>query len=175
MLDITFRGGASAHVDRARLVSVARRIMRNHEDAEDCVQRALLSATLHGAAVDDVEPWLATVVVNVCRMELRARRRKRRDTRCTVHEVDEAMRDPSPGPHELVEARELQASIARAVGAWPARDVAVLAAVIEDDVPYADLAPRFALTRSAFKTRVSRIRKRLRETIEPADASTQRW
>lgn len=172
MLDVTLGGSGLARLDRARLVGVARRIMRNDADAEDCVQRALLSAARHGAHVEQLQPWLATVVVNVCRMELRARRRKRRDTRRTVHELDEDVVDGAPGPHAALEARELEAAIARAMTEWSPGDAALLFAAVEDDGAYAELAPRFGLTRSAFKTRISRIRRRLRAAIEASSPRT---
>ena len=62
-----------------RLLSVARRFMRNDEDAQDVVQSAYLSAfraleTFEGTA--QLSTWLHRIVVNTALMKLRARRRR---------------------------------------------------------------------------------------------------
>lgn len=65
-----------------RMLAVARRMMRNEEDARDCLQDAFLSAF---RAVDRFEQnaklgtWLHRIVVNACLMRLRSRRRRQEE------------------------------------------------------------------------------------------------
>lgn len=62
-----------------RLLAVARRLMRNEEDARECLQDAYLSAF---RGIDRFEgnaklgTWLLRIVVNACLMRLRSRGRK---------------------------------------------------------------------------------------------------
>lgn len=63
----------------ARMLSVARRIVGNDEDARDVVQSAYLSAfraigSFEGSS--QLSTWLHRVVVNTALMRLRSRRRK---------------------------------------------------------------------------------------------------
>jgi RNA polymerase sigma-70 factor (ECF subfamily) len=62
-----------------RLLAVARRLMRNEEDARDCLQDAFFSAF---RAIDRFEgsaklgTWLHRIVVNACLMRLRSQKRR---------------------------------------------------------------------------------------------------
>ena len=63
-----------------RLLAVARRFVRNEEDARDVVQSAYLSAfraleTFEGAC--QLSTWLHRIVVNTALMRLRSQRRER--------------------------------------------------------------------------------------------------
>jgi len=62
-----------------RLLAVARRFLRNEEDARDAVQDAFLSAFRSLAKFErssKVSTWLHRIAVNCCLMRLRTRRRK---------------------------------------------------------------------------------------------------
>ena len=62
------------------MLAVARRFLRSAEDSADAVQEAFLSAfrSLDGFEGNStLGTWLHRIVVNVCRMRLRARSRRR--------------------------------------------------------------------------------------------------
>ena len=62
-----------------RLLAVARRLMRNEEDARDCLQDAFLSAFRsidRFEAKAQIGTWLHRIVVNACLMKLRSQKRK---------------------------------------------------------------------------------------------------
>jgi hypothetical protein len=61
------------------LYRVALRQLRNHEDAEDAVQDALLSAFTHISQFEGrshISTWLHRIVVNSARMQLRRRQNR---------------------------------------------------------------------------------------------------
>lgn len=62
-----------------RMLAVARRVLRNEEDARDAVQDAFISAFRHRESFKGdalVSTWLHSIVVNSALMRLRARTRK---------------------------------------------------------------------------------------------------
>src|SRR5262249_52155237 len=100
---------------------VAMRQLRNHADAEDAVQDAMLLAHRHIAQFDGrarMSTWLTTIVINAARMQLRRR------PRCQVLSVDqpldsgigtvlEMLADPNPTPEQILERSELRELVAK--------------------------------------------------------------
>jgi RNA polymerase sigma-70 factor, ECF subfamily len=75
---------------RKRFVRIAYRILENNEDAEDAVQDAFVSACRHFGKFEgrcSLTTWLTRIVMNAALMA----RRKRKNTRCSFHEMDAAM------------------------------------------------------------------------------------
>ena len=178
MLDVTFRSGASAHVDRARLVSVARRIMRNDEDAEDCVQEALILAARNAHQFEgrsSPTSWLFRVVLNACRMRKRAERRERRGGGAAHVSIDDLVADvplarPADDPELVLLSRETLDRLSAALDDVPALDAHLFRRVLEEDLPLKDLAQQSKLTRQAVKSRLFRVRRRLADALDLASA-----
>src|SRR5687768_10683647 len=86
-----------------RLLSVARRILGNEEDARDAVQDAFIRAY---KAIDAFEgraqlsTWLHRIVVNVALMKLRQRRRHPEES------MDELLPDFRSDGHQTVKSRD---------------------------------------------------------------------
>jgi RNA polymerase sigma-70 factor (ECF subfamily) len=79
-----------------KVFCVARRITRNHEDAEDAVQDCFLSAFVHVKGFDGrsgFATWLTRIAINAALMKLRKKR--------GIREVpmDEPNPSPALGPH----------------------------------------------------------------------------
>jgi RNA polymerase sigma-70 factor, ECF subfamily len=75
---------------RKRFVRIAYRILKNNEEAEDAVQDAFVSACRHFGKFEGrcaLKTWLTRIVMNAALMA----RRKRKNTPCSFHEMDEAM------------------------------------------------------------------------------------
>ena len=75
---------------RKRFVRIAYRILESNEDAEDAVQDAFVCACRHFGKFEGrsaLTTWLTRIVMNAALMA----RRKRKNTRCSFHEMDEAM------------------------------------------------------------------------------------
>lgn len=69
--------GAALELHRAHMYSVAITMLRDQAGAEDAVQEAFIVAIRRLDSLRDpaaLGPWLRTIVKNVCRMEIRARR-----------------------------------------------------------------------------------------------------
>lgn len=75
--DAAFEELVRLHI--GKLLSVARRILRNEDDAADAVQDAFLQvhkSILQFNAEAALAPWLRKIVVNACLMKLRTQRRR---------------------------------------------------------------------------------------------------
>jgi RNA polymerase sigma-70 factor (ECF subfamily) len=89
---------------RKKFVRIAYRILGNNEDAEDAVQDAFLSACRHLREFEGrsaLTTWFTRIVMNAALMA----RRKRKNARCSFHEMDtetsslaETVADIQPNP-----------------------------------------------------------------------------
>ena len=86
-LDGSFEALVLAHQDR--IYSIALRMLGDPRDAEEAAQDALVRAYRALAGYDAarirelrLRPWLATIVLNLCRSRLSRRRAGREDRRC---------------------------------------------------------------------------------------------
>lgn len=108
-----------------------------------------------------VEPWLQSIVLNACKMRLRGDASEKRDTTRTIALEDIAeIRSRVPAADEVLAGADLLRALRRRVARKSAKDLRVLDALIGDSgEDYALLAARCGMTRSAFKTRVVRLRR----------------
>jgi RNA polymerase sigma-70 factor (ECF subfamily) len=157
------------------LFRMARSILRDDSEAEDCLQSAYLTAyrsmtTFAGRA--KLSTWLARIVIN------EALGRKRRTARHGVviplhdatnaDELADASTDPAteaPGPERTAVQRELGALIERRIDALPDvfRRVFVLRAVEELSVE--ETADLLDIPAATVRTRFFRARSLLREAL----------
>jgi RNA polymerase sigma-70 factor (ECF subfamily) len=152
---------ALARTYSRRLLAVARRQCHSASDAEDAVQQALLEASdamrsvrgEHSAAA-----WLSTLVARSCfRMNERAARA-------------DPLGDDEPcgcdaDPHVQAERRELGEQLERALMSVSRTDrLAFLLSV--DGHDSVEIAAHLGLTHDAVRSRLKRVRQRLREHVE---------
>jgi len=152
---------------RAALLRAAGRHLSNVADAEDCVQEACIAAVLRVDQLREpelVRSWLTTIVVNACRMRVRAERGLRRGGALTKLTAElREVRDPGRDVDDRLHALRVLSDIRARVRRHDERDLRVVDALLDEDAGYEVLARRCEMTTSAFKTRVSRLRKRLRK------------
>jgi RNA polymerase sigma-70 factor (ECF subfamily) len=109
---------------RARLLAVARRIVRNEADAQDSVQDSLLSAFVNLRRFDGRSAfftWVTRITINCCLMKLRSRRkyhRSRMDAECTGEEYEE-IKCAALNPEEAAARDEESRLLRAAVGSLP--------------------------------------------------------
>lgn len=159
-----------------RLLAVARRFLRNEEDARDAVQDAFLSAfrsldRFEGQA--KVSTWLHRIVVNAALMKLRTRRRK---PETSIEDLlpsfleDGHMADPAQPwrqPEEEAELAELRTLMMDLIHDLPEgyRNVLLLRDI--EGLDTEETAKLMELSAGAVKTRLHRARQALRGLLEP--------
>ena len=105
-----------------RLIRNAHRITRNHEDAEDALQDAFLSAFTHIKNFDgrsSFSTWLTRIAINSALMTLR-KKRSSRETSIGFGESDAKglgweVPDPSPNPEKVCAQREKERLLREAI------------------------------------------------------------
>ena len=158
----------------ARMLAVARRMLRSEDDARDAVQAAFISAF---KAIADFQgdarlsTWLHRIVVNAALMRLRRQRRKPEeaidellphfDERGNWADVEE----PCLTPFELLDRSETRAVVRECIDRLPDsyRSVLVLRDIEELDTD--ETAAALGMSVSAVKTRLHRGRQALRTLL----------
>ena len=158
------------------MLAVARRFLRNEDDARDAVQDAYLSAfraidRFSGDAL--LSTWLHRITVNACLMRLRTRRRRPEtsieellpgfleDGRLAANET--VRRDRAD---RVLEARQLRAVVTQAIDQLPEiyRTVLILRDIEGFDTE--QTAGVLELSIPAVKTRLHRARQALKELLD---------
>ena len=160
-----------------RLLSVARRILRNEEDARDVVQEGFMSAF---RALPDfngqsrLSTWLHRIIVNAALMKIRTRGRR----------PEESIEDLLPrflddGHHaeptsdwsaanELIEQRETRERVRAAIDRLPEAYRTVLMLRDIEEMDTAETARMLGVTANTVKIRLHRARQALARLLEPA-------
>jgi RNA polymerase sigma-70 factor (ECF subfamily) len=172
------RAGDGAALERLleqhepRVYRFARRLCRQHEDAEDVLQESLLTAARSLADFrgdSSLDTWLFTIARSHCI-------KKRRRSRFAPAEVSldagdgETAReqpDPAPGPEETLRARRIETALEGAIARLdrPYREVFVLRDVEGLTAP--EVAKVTGLSVPAIKSRLHRARSRVRDELSP--------
>jgi len=160
-----------------RLLSMARRFLRNEDDSAEAVQEAFLSAfrSLHTfGGQSSLGTWLHRIVVNVSLMKLRAQSRWREvpldDLLPTFDETGHHKRPVRPWPEPapaLVARQEMRGRVRACIDRLPDayRTVLLLRDIEELDTEQA--AEQLGISPGAVKTRLHRARQALRTLLEP--------
>ena len=161
-----------------RLLSVARRMLRNEEDARDAVQEGFLSAfralpEFNGQS--RLSTWLHRIVVNAALMKLRTRSRR---PEASIDELlprfqedghhAEPVSDWGSSTDMLLVQRETRVRVREAVDQLPEsyRTVVLLRDIEELDTE--ETATALGLTPNAVKIRLHRARQALAKLLEPS-------
>ncbi len=160
-----------------RLLAVARRLLRDEEEARDALQEGFINAFKGLARFEGgsrLGTWLHSIVVNAALMRLRRRRRKPEqaldDLLPTFLDDGHQARPPAPwrtDAHALVEQRETREFVHAAIDRLPEsyRTVLILRDVEELDTESA--ARALGITPNLVKVRLHRARQALRTLLSP--------
>jgi len=156
-----------------RFRRIALRWLRNHEDAEDVVQDALLLAfknieRFEGRA--QMTTWVTTILINSLRMRLRRRPRYLTlslDQACLEDEVtiSDRLRDRNPNPEESLLHSELKNRIKRLTDNLPKPERIALRMRQADGICVKQAAGSLGIPEGTLKARVSRGRNRLARAL----------
>ena len=169
-----------------RLLAVARRFVRNDEDAQDIVQSAYLSAfrsldQFEGAC--QLSTWLHRIVVNTALMKLRSRRRRPEQSIEELlpafledgHHVEQ-FSDWSAPADQLLEMKQTRTTVRACIEQLPDNYRSVLMLRDIDELSTQETAATLGMTPTAVKVRLHRARQALstllrKEYARPAVAS----
>jgi RNA polymerase sigma-70 factor (ECF subfamily) len=160
-----------------RMLAVARRMLRNEEDARDAVQEAFVSAfksldRFEGTA--KVSTWLHRIVVNAALMRLRTKKRKPEesidDLLPTFDETGHFSTAVTPPdlPSDALERREVRATVRRCIDLLPESYRAVVLLRDIEELSAEETAEALGLTPSAVKSRLHRARQALHTLLVQA-------
>jgi RNA polymerase sigma-70 factor (ECF subfamily) len=159
-----------------RMLSVARRFLREEDDAKDAVQDAFVSAfrAIGNFEGDSrISTWLHRIVVNAALMKLRTRRRKPEESIDDLlprwKENGHPEQTPAPWSAEkLLQRDQLRGLVQSGIDELPDtyREVLLLRDIEELDT--SETAKLLGISSNAVKTRLHRARQALRELLDPA-------
>lgn len=167
---------------RARLISVAYRMLGSRSEAEDAVPEVWLRLTRSDAAkIENVGGWLTTVVARLCLDMLRSRKSRREDSLDGLE--GEALR-PDPAAAAMPVSPEDEIAMADSVGLAMLTVLETLtpgervAFVLHDmfAVPFDEIAPIVGRSPEAARQLASRARRRVQgaETERRVDNARRR-
>jgi len=149
---------------------LARRITRNHEDADDVLQESFVKAYRALDRFDSgkpIGPWFLTIVA---RTALSSLRRERRRSASPLDEpgqdgsppLAERIADPSLDPGSLERRLEIERAYAR----LSEEHRVILALRVEADLPYAGIAEALGIPVGTVMSRLARAREALVEQMK---------
>jgi RNA polymerase sigma-70 factor, ECF subfamily len=151
------------HLDAA--YGLARRLMRNQQDAEDMVQEAYLRAFTYFASFhgSDARAWVLMIVRNTCFSRLRSNRVLPYST-----EFNENLPVPDPGapnPEDLALLKHSDNVVRKAIEKLPdsLRTVLILREI--DGMSYKEIADSTGMPAGTVMSSLSRARTRLRRGL----------
>jgi RNA polymerase sigma-70 factor (ECF subfamily) len=159
------------------LLAVARRLLRNEEDAQDAVQQAFLSAfralpTFNGES--RLTTWLHRIVTNAALMKLRSRGRRPEDSIEDLlpsfledgHHVEQFSDWCMPADTRLVH-RELRAGVRAAIERLPETYRTVLLLRDIEELSTEEAARSLGVNANTVKVRLHRARQALLALLKP--------
>ena len=160
-----------------RMLAVARRFLREPEDARDVVQDAFISAfrnfdSYHAEA--RLSTWLHRIVVNAALMRIRSRgRRPEESIEALLPKFGEDGHSVQPAhlwvetTHETVERGQRAALVRRCIDELPESYRTVLLLRDIEELDTAETAALLGTTENAVKIRLHRARQALRALLDP--------
>ncbi len=149
-----------------RLLAVARQRCRNEEDAHDAVQDTLLSAGKNLTSFrgdGSLEGWLVRMVSNAC---YRMRRGRKNDH--SLHTTEAQLHSDDETPEMAAHRGEVGELLEQVLMGLSAQDRAILILAEGEGWTGPEIAKEMDMSPGAVRTRLTRIRQRLRSTLEPA-------
>jgi RNA polymerase sigma-70 factor (ECF subfamily) len=153
---------------RPMLTAVCRRALEGRGGIDEVVQDTAVAALLGIARLRDPERfggWLVGIGLNHCRRRLRADNWLRSGSTLPGGILVDEWTEPLPDPAVVVEERELESRIARAIAELPRGQRKAVVAFYVGGFTYAETASALGITVGAVKTRLHKARERLRAQL----------
>lgn len=151
-----------------QMYAVAMRMCRNREDAQDCLQEAMLRtfrAIGSFKGQSSFSTWLYRITMNTCLDELRRRKNKKSTSLDGLLDVGWSPQDAGESPEKHAIMSETHAKLNAAIRELP--DDMRAAIVLRDihGLPYEEIAQALNVNVGTIKSRISRGREKLREKL----------
>jgi RNA polymerase sigma-70 factor (ECF subfamily) len=154
---------------RRHAYRLARRITRNHEDADDVVQESYVKAYRALARFDTArafEPWFLTIVGRTALSQLRhGARRAAVPLDDPASEGGATLADRLANPSDDPENRQRLLDVQRALDQLSEEHRAILALRVDADLSYAEIAETMAVPIGTVMSRLARARETLLEEV----------
>ncbi|MDA3644594.1 RNA polymerase sigma factor SigM [Saccharopolyspora indica] len=147
---------------RDRLWAVALRTMRDHEDAADALQDAMISAFRNASsfrAESQVTTWLHRIVVNACLDRIR-----RRQARPTVPLPDTGPAEPAV-PRDAIAEQDTKMAVQDALAELPEDQRSAIVLVDVEGYSVAETASILGIADGTVKSRCARGRAKLAKLL----------
>lgn len=148
----------------ARAMSLAMRLVRHREDAEDLVQDAFLAALQHIDSFDlsrPFWPWLSRIIVNRGLDQVASRSAR------SVDALKEDVSDTRPTPADAAEHREIRDEFHRTLLALPERRRLVVQFFEVDGFSVAEIAKLLDSSPATIRWHLHMARRQLRNALAP--------
>lgn len=158
---------ALVRLHQRMVYGLALSLTRSHHDAEEIAQTVFLKTwrglkTFRGEA--SLSTWLYRLTRNACTDHLRQNRKRSGDR--SLEDPDLAsLADQAPLPQEIAEHRERQQALMDAMEKLPEESRAVLLLREVEGLSYQEIAQTLGLSQGTVKSRLSRARRALRESL----------
>lgn len=160
------------------MLAVARRLVRDEEDARDAVQEAFLAAFRSIGGFEGgcrLSTWLHRIVVNGCLMRLRSRRRHPEEPIENLlpkflpdgHQVDHPSAAWNEPVDALLQRREVCDLVRRSIDKLPETYRTALVLRDIEELSTEEAARLLGVTENALKIRLHRARQALRTLLDP--------
>lgn len=157
------------------LYRVALRKLRNHEDAQDAVQDAVLSAFAHISQFkghSHISTWLHRIVINAAQMQLRGRHGR------VLVSLDQTQDGENPSlknpvvdsrlnPEEICRQSELRTRVQQSLTCLSPKLRKAVQMRHIDELSTTESARALGITRSSLKSRTQRARLKLGNLLRP--------
>lgn len=149
--------------ERAWLTSLARKLVRDEDDADDLVQETLVRAVAHRLDPErSLRPWLATVLRNTWRMRWRGQVR-RLSREHSAHEAQTQERLPSP--EDALHRLQVLEELARALRELPEPYRTALVLRYGEGLSASEIASRLQVPSATVRSQLLRGRQIVRDAL----------
>jgi RNA polymerase sigma-70 factor (ECF subfamily) len=158
-------------------------MLRNAADAEEAMQETLLKVTLHlnqFHSGNDFKPWLYRIATHEALKRLRWNRRHAQDLAAgdndgeATQNIIERIADPVGSPAEILERKELAASISAALESLGEKYRQIFVACDMRQVPVTEAARSIGINIDTANTRLHRARLLMRKELHDLDRRSKR-
>lgn len=174
MIERASRGDAAAfnrlmEQHERRMYAVALRMCGNREDAQDCLQEAMLRVyrAIGGfKGQSSFSTWVYRITMNTCLDELRRKKNRQSTSLDSLLDMGWSPSDDTNAPEKQAMRSELRRNLNRAIQELPEE---MRSAVVLRDIQgfsYEEIAHMLEINVGTIKSRISRGREKLREKMK---------